>query len=285
MVDKKRIFNRIFSLLAVNSILLPSIGVQELKALPISNFDHLEISQSLLDSEPITIAVRKVKNMAGSFAESGEIYGPNGKKINVGFWNKNVEIKLAEYISNALSDTGHFIIVERNRLYDVFNEQSIKGINPKTAIKKNNLTAAKYIVLTTLSNYVPNSSGSRSSSDSRFLVFKSGKDRAKVNTYISLDVRIVNTSTGTIEHSRTIEGITSTVAKADRSGVTLGLANNVSEKQRYDMTATSRALRAAVINVVDYLDCRLYLQDECLDEYKAMDEIRKESTKDTFDLF
>jgi len=42
---------------------------------------------------------------------------------------------------------------------------------------------------------------------------------------------------------------------------------------------------AAMINIVDYLNCALYLKDSCLNAYKAMDEKRKQNTKGTLNLF
>ena len=40
-----------------------------------------------------------------------------------------------------------------------------------------------------------------------------------------------------------------------------------------------------MVEVAQYLDCVLYLKDECVDEYAAKDEARKEATKDSLDMF
>ena len=229
-------------------------------------------------NEPVTIAVRKFKNFAGDFAENGVVEGVNGEKIRVGFWKPSFEIKLAEVLTNELANTGHFTVVERNNLYEVFEEQTISGI-------ENNLTKAKYIVIASLSDYIPNTAGSRSSSDGRILIFRSGKDRTKVETYVAVDVRVINTTTGAIAFSRTIEGTTSSVSKADRSGLDIRIIDTTSEKKSYSTTSATRALRAALIKVVDYLDCHLYLKDECIAEYEAEDEKRKNSTEGTLNLF
>jgi len=233
---------------------------------------------SLKLNEPVTVAVRKFKNFAGDFAENGVIEGANGQKVRVGFWKPSFEIKLAEVLTNELANTGHFTVVERNNLYEVFEEQAISGI-------QKNLTKAKYIVIASLSDYIPNTAGSRSNSDGRILIFRAGNDRTQVDTYVAVDVRVINTSTGAITLSRTIEGTTSSVAKADRSGLALGLIDTTSEKQSYETTSATRALRAALIKVVDYLDCHLYLKDECISEFEAEDERRKNSTEGTLNLF
>jgi curli biogenesis system outer membrane secretion channel CsgG len=230
------------------------------------------------ENEPVVIAVRKFKNFAGDFAENGVIEGSNGEKVRVGFWKPSYEIKLAEVLTTELANTGHFNIVERNNLYEVYNEQSISGI-------QNNIKKANYIIIASLSDYIPNTAGSRSNSDGRVLIFRTGRDRTEVDTYVAVDVRVINTSTGGIALSRTIEGTTSSVAKADRSGLALGLIDTTSEKQSYETTSATRALRAALIKVVDYLDCQLYLKNECIAKYEAEDQKRKNSTEGTLNLF
>tara|TARA_B100000674_G_scaffold104525_1_gene76550 strand:- start:1976 stop:2773 length:798 start_codon:yes stop_codon:yes gene_type:complete len=234
--------------------------------------------KDLSKNEPVVIAVRKFKNFAGDFAENGVVEGSNGEKIRVGFWKPSYEIKLAEVLTTELANTGHFNIVERNNLYEVYKEQAISGIN-------DNLKKANYIIIASLSDYIPNTAGSRSNSDGRILIFRAGKDRTEVDTYVAVDVRVINTSTGDIALSRTIEGTTSSVAKADRSGLALGLIDTTSEKQSYETTSATRALRAALIKVVDYLDCQLYLKNECITKYEVEDQKRKNSTEGTLNLF
>ncbi len=230
------------------------------------------------ESKPITIAVRKFKNFAGDFAENGVVEGVNGEKVRVGFWKPSFEIKLAEVLTNELANTGHFTVVERANLYEVYDEQSLLGINKKAS-------AARYIVIASLSDYIPNTAGSRKNSDSRLLIIRSGKDRTKVETYVAVDVRVIDTKSGTIPFSRTIEGTTSSVSKADRSGLALGIIDTTSETRSFETTSATRALRAALIKVVDYLDCQLYLKNECLKDFEVEEFNRKKATEGTFSLF
>jgi len=232
-------------------------------------------------NQPITIAVRRVKNLAGKFAEEGRDADNN----LVGFWKPAYEVRLAEILSTELANTGHFTVVERENLYEVLEEQSLKNTNPTTVSKKCNLTGAKYIVIASLSDYVPNTAGSRESSDGHIMMIAFGKDRIKVDTYVAFDLRLINTSTGTITHSRTIEGTTSSTTKVDRIGMEFGYGGGRSEVTTSDTTPATKALRAAMINTVEYLDCHLYKKDTCIAEYQALDAKRKESTKGTLNLF
>lgn len=251
-------------------------------------------SQTILDSyktKPVTIAVRRVKNMAGSFAENGVIDGRM-----VGFWRPSFEVRLAEILSTELANTGNFTVLERQNLYEIMEEQNMANINPSTAVKKDNLNQARYIIIASLSDYVPNTSGTRKNTDGKILVFGGSSDRTEVNTYVAFDLRVIDTSTGTIAYSRTIEGETKSISKTNKSrfdpgaligAVTPGKVDLSIEnaKTTYDTTTATRALRAAMIGSVQYLNCVLYQKDECIDEYTAMDEKRKEDTLDSLNLF
>jgi len=236
-------------------------------------------------SKPVIIAVRKVKNLAGRYAEEGRDADNN----MIGFWKPSYEIRLAEILSTELSNTGNFTIVERESLYEVLAEQSLTGVNPNTKVKKNNLTQANYVIIASLSDYVPNTTGVRTNQAGRVAIVTFANDREKIDTYIAFDLRIINTSTGSIAFSRTIEGISSSTKKSDTIGLNFnaffgagaGSGTTVTEES----TPANRAIRAAMVNLVDYINCQLYLKDECVSKFAAEDAKRRESTKGTLNLF
>ena len=89
----------------------------------------LDSTPSILKRKPVIIAVRKVKNLAGRYAEEGRDADNN----MIGFWKPSYEIRLAEILSTELANTGNFTVVERENLYEVLAEQNMAGINKKTA--------------------------------------------------------------------------------------------------------------------------------------------------------
>jgi len=233
-------------------------------------------------SQPVTIAVRKFTNMAGQYAEDGRDADGN----LVGWFKPAFQIRLAEILATELANTGNFTVVERERLYDILQEQSLTVTSPNTAAKKGNVTGAKYIVLASLSDFVPNVNRTRKNQDGRVLIFAFGNDRENIETYVAFDLRVIDTTTGEVAISRTIEGTSQSVQKTDRFGMSFGFwGGGSSENQSTESTPASRAVRAAMINIVDYINCTLYLKDSCLDTYKAMDEKRKSNTKGTLNLF
>ena len=115
--------------------------------------------------------------------------------------------------------------------------------------------------------------------------FGGGKKTKTVEYYVSFDLKVIDTSTTSIDYSRTIEGVAKAETKSKSgSGSLMGVSVRQAEEKE-TKAPVGRAVRAAMVEVSEYLDCVLYLKDECVDEYAAKDASRKESTKGTLDLF
>ena len=250
----------------------------------LSESDNLA-SSILRTSKPVVVAIRKVKNLAGRYAEEGRDADNN----MIGFWKPAYEIRLAEILVTELANTGNFTIVERENLYDVISEQGLQGVNPKTAVQKKNLLQANYIIIASLSDFVPNTAGQMSNKAGRVAFVTFANDREQIDTYIAFDLRVVDTSTGSIAYSRTVEGVSSSIKKSDTLGVNFnalyGIGQGSGTTVSEEATPTTRAIRGAMVNIVEYLNCHLYLKNECVSEFKAADLKRKESTKGTLNLF
>ena len=240
-------------------------------ALPLFGSGQLSYAQSssILSGKPITIAVRKVKDQA-----------------NASWWKPSYEEKLADMLSTELTNSGHFTVLERDNaaMDELRKEMGLQGVNKKTAPKKNNLTGAKYIIVASLTDF--QESGTKGGGNSiGFGGFGFGKKKETKEFYVSFDLKVINTSTGAIAFSRTIEGS----AKEEKSGSAFsGSYGGVSVGQNNESETklpVGRAVRAAMVESSQYLDCMLYKKDECVAEYKAKDEKRKESTKGTLDMF
>ena len=125
-------------------------------------------------------------------------------------------------------------------------------------IKEIGLVKPKYIIRAVLSDYKDN--------------------------YVSFDLKVINIKTAAIAHSRSIEGMVSN--KSQKQSIKIN-KNNFSfeeEVETFQKTVPSRAIRSAINEIAGYLDCVLYLKDECLAEYEAKEERRKRSN-DSLDFF
>lgn len=224
---------------------------------------------SILSGKPITIAVRKVKDQA-----------------NAGWWKPSYEEKLADMLSTELTNSGHFTVLERDNvaMEELKKELNLQGVNKKTAPKKNNLTGAKYIVVASLTDF--QEAGSKGGGNSfGFGGFGLGKKKETKEFYVSFDLKVINTSTGAVAFSRTIEGSAKEEKKGSAfSGGYGGFSMGKTEESETKLPI-GRAVRAAMVESSEYLDCVLYKKDECINEYQAKDQKRKESTKGTLDMF
>ena len=224
---------------------------------------------SILAGRPITVAVRKVKDQA-----------------NASWWKPAYEEKLADMLSTELTNSGHFTVLERDNaaMRELQKELNLAGVNKKTAAKKDNITGARYIIIASLTDF--QEAGSKGGGGGfGFGGFSIGQKKETKEFYVSFDLKVINTSTAAIAFSRTIEGS----AKEEKTGNAFsggygGFSMNQSQESETKLPV-GRAIRAAMVESAQYLDCVLYQKDQCVAEYKAKDEKRKESTKGTLDMF
>jgi len=174
------------------------------------------------------------------------------------WWKARFEEKLKTILSTELSSAGHFLVIERDNeaLADIRNESLITGdsdVDPYIQMAK-----PKYIIRAYLSDYEDN--------------------------YVSFDLKVINVKTSAIAYSRSIEGTISNQIKNKSTSINNNNFRYSEQSQSIQKTVPSRAIRAAITEIAEYLDCVLYLKDECLDEYQAKEERRKRSN-DSLDMF
>lgn len=201
------------------------------------------------------------------------------KSVAVNWWGGEVGKDMADMLANELMGTKKFKVVERQKLGAVIAEQDLAAsgrIRKGTGAKTGDLTGAQYLVTGTVSSYEESTAGTGGG-----LSFKGitvGGNRGKA--YIAIDLRVINTSTGEVIDSRTVE------ANSSKSGLNLGffkngLGGNVNTKKK---TPAMKAVRAVIMEISDYLACSMVDQDGCLDDYDAKESRRREKTKSSITL-
>ncbi len=199
------------------------------------------------------------------------------------WWAREVGWELSSMLANELAAIDAFTVVERTNLEAVMSEQDLGAsgrVRPDTAAQIGQLTGAEYIVLGTVTAYseeagrtgggvnVPLSIGGRSTNI--------GIGGSRAQAYVAVDIRVVNANTGEISHVRTIEGRTS-----DR-GINLRaqrgwLGGSLAHEER---TPAGEAIRAALIEITDYLECVMVIKSQsCLATYQAREDTRRERTR------
>ncbi len=195
------------------------------------------------------------------------------------WWRGGMGWELSGTVSNELSSTEKFTVVERNKLEKVLDEQDLGAsgrVKAGTAAKIGKMTGAQYLVFGTVTSYEEEVSGT----DGGISFGPISLGGKKENAYISVDLRVVDTTTGEIACSRSIE--------ANSSGGGLSLGANFGgfggNLGGFEKTPAGKAVRACVIEIVGYLECVMVDKDGCESEYAAKEQKRKAKTKSSISL-
>ena len=195
------------------------------------------------------------------------------------WWTGGVGRDLASMVTNELANNGKFSVVERSRLDTVLDEQDLSAsgrISKSTRAKIGEITGAQYLVLGTVTAYEENSQGTGGGFSISGISIGGKNDKA----YMALDLRVVDTNTGEIAYNRTVE------ARSGGFGFKLGLSRGkfAGNLGQYKKTPAGKAIRAAVVEIVDYLECAMVVQGGCLAEFDAKEKKRKKSLKSLINL-
>ncbi|WP_440222547.1 CsgG/HfaB family protein [Dokdonella sp. MW10] len=195
-------------------------------------------------------------------------------ETSAGWWRGGVGWELSGMLSNELSSTGNFRVVERAKLEKVLEEQNLAAsgrVKSGTGAKMGQLTGAQYLVMGTVTAYEENTASTGGGVSFKGISLGGKKSEA----YIAVDVRVVNAETGEVDFSRTVEGRTS------GGGVSVGVfrggfgGNLASEKN----TPAGKAIRAVLVEVTDYLSCVMVEKGGCEGDYAAKERKRRDSNK------
>jgi len=194
------------------------------------------------------------------------------------WWSGGVGRDLAGMLTNELASLGSFQMVERNKLDAILDEQDLGAsgrVSPSTAAKVGKMVGAKYIVTGTVTAF--EESGKEGGGVGFRGIRVGGK---KKETYLAVDIRVVDTTTGVVSFTRTVE------ARSQAKGIKLGLSRggfsgNLNKEKN---TPAGKAIRAMVIETTDYLECAMITKGSCMAEYEAKERRRRDSAKDAIKI-
>jgi curli biogenesis system outer membrane secretion channel CsgG len=190
------------------------------------------------------------------------------------WWTSDVGSDLAGMLTNELAGTEKFKLVERHNLSSVLDEQDLASsgrISKSSGAKLGKMTGAQYIVVATVTSFDSKTQGTGGGISFHGI----GVGGKHEEAYIAVDLRVIDTTTGEIEFTRTVEARSSSNAvgvSAYRGGFGGSLAS-------YSNTPTGKAIRGVVVEISDYLACAMVDKDSCLDEYSAKEKARRDKTK------
>jgi curli biogenesis system outer membrane secretion channel CsgG len=198
---------------------------------------------------------------------------------SAGWWTGGVGRELAGMLTNELAGTGKFKMVEREKLDAVLEEQDLADsgrISKKSGAKIGKLTGAKYLVIATLSAFEEDVKGTGGGLSFRGISVGGKKEEA----YLAVDLRVVDTTTGEVEFTRSVE------ARASSGGLAVGVYRGGfgGNLGKYEKTPTGKAIRAVIMEISEYLACAMVDQGDCMAEYQQKESARREKTKKSIKL-
>ncbi len=200
-------------------------------------------------------------------------------ETSAGWWGSSVGWELSGMLSNELASTKKFRVVERNKLQSVMEEQNLGmsgRVTSGTGAQIGKLTGAQYLVMGTVTAYEENTAGSGGGLSFKGISVGGNKSEA----YIAVDIRVVDSTSGEIAYSRTIEG------RSKGGGLRLGLSRGGfgGSLANQKKTPAGKAIRGALVLISDYLECEMVKRDSCIRKFEKAEEKRRQSNRDTLDL-
>lgn len=196
------------------------------------------------------------------------------------WWGRTAGSELQDMLINELASTKAFSVLERKELDKVISEQKLSEsglVDEKTRLRPGRIKVAKYLIAATVSSFEERTSGS----DSGISAFGFSIGGKKEQAYIAVDLKVLDTETGEVADSRTVEA-NSSGGGMRVSGGLFGVHGNLG---KYEKTPAGKAIRACIIEISEYLECSLASPDsDCLKKYAAKETKRREKTKKAITL-
>ncbi len=200
---------------------------------------------------------------------------------NAGWWrSSDVGRELSNMLSNEMAATGAFRMLDRKHLGATLREQDLaasgrmrEGSGPATG----DLIGAEYLVEGTVTSYSEHTS--KTGGGFSFKGIRLGGKRTEA--YIAIDLQVVDSQTGVIAYTRTVEGHSS------GGGVDIGVYRGGfgGTLAHESNTPAGKAIRAALIEATDYLACVMVDRTRsCLNKYNVRDQRRRSNTRSAISL-
>ena len=178
-------------------------------------------------------------------------------------------------LASELAARDAFTVVERRKLRAVLEEQDLAEsglLKPGEGAKIGQLTGARYLVMGTITAFQPDTETKVSGGMFR----RARVEQTNHGSYLALDLRVVDTSTGEVSYARTIEGHT------QGQETTVDLMAPDAGFKAIDNEADAQAVRGAVLEIIDYLECVMVRRDACVAAFEAKETERRDTTRKTF---
>jgi len=202
-------------------------------------------------------------------------------QTSAGWWSASVGDELSDMLASELFSTKAFQVLERKEIDSVLYEQDFsqtERVSQATKVRMGKMKGAQYLVAGTVSAYEEQTRETGGGVSLGPISLGGKKDK----TYIAVDLKVIDSETGEIVDTRTIEAEAGGLGLG--GGLSLGsFSIHGSDSQK---TPTGKAIRACVIYCSEYLACSLVKGQDaaCMKKWDKMEEKRRERTKGAINI-
>jgi len=162
---------------------------------------------------------------------------------------------MSDQLTDALIQSGHFVVLERQTLDDVISEQDLasSGRAAKSrSARTGKIIPAQILIKGTITEFEEQAGGSSTGISYHGI----GIGASKSSAHVGLILRIIDTTTGQVLDSVRVEG------KAKAGGVSIGVARSVSfGTSGFKKTPLGKAVQIAID--ISCSNCIILLHEEC----------------------
>jgi curli biogenesis system outer membrane secretion channel CsgG len=200
---------------------------------------------------------------------------------SAGWWTGSVGMELSDMLASELVSTRSFQVLDRKDIDAVLGEQDLSDtdrVDAATKVKMGKLKGAKYLVAATVSAFEEDVKGTGGGVSFKGISVGGKKNKA----YIAIDLKVIDTETGEIVDTRTIEA----EAKGQALAAGLNYKGFSIHGNDYKQTPAGKAIRACVIYISEYLQCSMIRghDADCMKKWDEMDRKRRERDKGEIDI-
>jgi len=178
---------------------------------------------------------------------------------------------LTNIVGTELAARDAFTVVERRKLAAVLEEQELAQsgrLKPGEGARIGELTGAQYLVMGTITAFEDNEKTQVSGGG---FFSKAKVENVSGGAYLAVDLRVVDTTSGEVAFARTVEGRT--------AGYRTDITDDNSGLAFMEKPGEARAVRAAALEIIDYLECAMVRKDACIEKFAEADRRRQDTTK------
>lgn len=198
--------------------------------------------------------------LIGTAVFASSVYAGHKKVVAVSRFENKTSYKgqwklddgMADQLTDALMQSGEFVVLERETLTDVISEQDLAAsgrFQKSKSARTGKLTSAQILVKGTITEFESKSSGSGSGVS----LFGVNIGSKKGEAHVGLIIRLIDTTTGQVLQSQRVEG------KAKSGGFKLGL--NISGigfgTDSFKKTPVGKATQIAIDNAVEFIASKM----------------------------